>query len=385
MIENDLMVRPTLVRLEGGERRLSDLLKDLGDRSGIVLSAPPELGSLAVTPANPGEPMPFWTALDAACRAGGVQFVGNAPGLSVSPSGVRTMVLPLYRTVPGSPSAPSQTSGPFRVTLLNLSYHKSRSFGGTVEMPQAQGGIVRGLEPGAVGTEQFQATFQVLAEPRMAIALAGPSVRLIDAIDDKGQSLQVPIAGNTIQNPSGYMGYDVFGGLSLQVQATLHYPDAPGRTIRRLKGTIPLIVSSRKDDPLVIPLAEPTGRTYRQGDMSLTVHEVKPEPSFPGQTNIDLTVRSMAPSNGNQGMFNQEFQAFRGPGQPQSQFEIVDGRGRPIAQWYVTSQTYGPEGLRMTIRATSQEKAGSPAQIRYYELARATTEAEFDFNDVPMP
>src|SRR5205807_5445707 len=116
----------------------------------------------------------------------------------------------------------------------------------------------------------------------------GP-VKLWEAVDDKEQSL-LPPAGSQAPNHSSYMVYNQ-GQMLFQLQSYLHYPAQPGKTIKRLRGMVPLSVAARKADPLTIPLADAAGKTFRQGEVSVTVHSVKAGPQQPATT-IELTVRS---------------------------------------------------------------------------------------------
>jgi hypothetical protein len=169
----------------------------------------------------------------------------------------------------------------------------------------------------------------------------------------------------------------------VQTVLPLKYPERAGRTIKTMRGVVPLTVSARKDDPMVISLAEARGKTFQNADISLTIHEVKFEPNH-GQTSIDLTVRSLDPASANGGMFGQEFLAIRQPGGGQQQFEIADARGGLYQQWYPTRQEQTPDGVRMTLRLLPGQGLGEPAQIRYYDTVRVDTEAEFAFHDVDL-
>ena len=65
----------------------------------------------------------------------------------------------------------------------------------------------------------------------------------------------------------------------------------------------------------------------------------------------------------------------------QQQIEVVDSQGRAIP-WYHSS--FDAEGARMTLTLSPHDQ-GTPAEVRYYGLARAATEVSFEFTDVPMP
>ncbi len=78
--------------------------------------------------------------------------------------------------------------------------------------------------------------------------------------------------------------------------------------------------------------------------------------------------------------------ALRSPNMPQSQIEILDAQGRAYHQWYPSSSRVDAEAARMTITLmNNQGDLGPPAQLRFYDMNRATTEVQFEFHDIPMP
>jgi hypothetical protein len=358
-IESGLMVRPTLVRLDYRERPLPEVVADLSRQSGMSLTLDPEgireWTGRRVTLREPG-PLPFWDALDRLCREARLHFeVGPrlAPGVGEPTLGVEL--------ADGVEPGASWNSGPFRVELVSLDYQRHRQVKGAPRGPEP---------PGA--SEQFQAQVLIQAEPRLLIAPAGP-LRLIEAVDDRGQSLALPAEGEAGDEPS----FDFAPVAPLHAGVELKYPERPGRWIRRLRGTIPLVVAARQAEPLVIPLADAGGKTFRRGDLTVSVGSIRPEPNE-AQTLIDLTFeRGGAPGA-----------TGTGPVVPslflEQQVEVRDGRGRPFVLFPQETTVHGGE-VRMTLALSPSDGASAPAQLRYYGLTRARAEVTFEFADVRMP
>ena len=393
-IESGLMVRPTLVRLDYRDRPLADVVKDLAEQSRLPLALSP-LNRAAwqgrrVSIEAP-DPVPFWTALDRICAAGHVRYVAGFNALGPSGRG------PVVQLVAGAegPPPPAVESGPFRVVLLGIYHNRTRMF--TPAMPM---GIFPGgnppppPQPAPAGqgttTEEFRLDVQVLVEPRMTLATQGPLV-LSEAIDDKGQSLLPPAAGpGATFRTAGFNGFPHQGGLAeLRLSTPLRFPDQPGRTIKRLRGTLPVVVSARKDDPLVIDLVGAKGKSVRASEVTLIVNDVRPGPDNPAETLLDLSLRPNSPGNDAQGlmgrmvMFNDL--GLRTSGAAHSQFQIVDAKGRAYPQWVPQSHQFNPDEIRMLLRLTAAGALGPPAQVRFYDSVRAATEVAFEFTDVPMP
>ena len=381
-IEAASMVRPTLVRLDFRDRPIAEVVKTLSDRTGVPMVLVPENNpqwrSRRITLEEP-EPVSFWGLLD---RLGASGF--QASMAMTSGPGGRGPVVQLY---PGFPAGgvPTSDSGPFRATIYGIHYHRDRTFGGPgmPGLPFAQPARAPGGAAQA-SSVQFTIDLQVTAEPRMAISQNGP-VKLVEALDEKGNNLIPATSSETVRQAATYLGGPAVPGLtSTQVQVPLRYPDEPGRVIKRLRGTLPVTVSARKDDPLVIDLSAAKGKTFQTEDATLTIHDVRAEMDQP-RTSIELSLRPSSPSVAAGGAFGAELMAFRGPNFPLSQVEILDAQGRVYHQWFPASTRVDADALQMTLTLLHQEGLGPPVQLRFYDMVRAAADVAFEFHDVPMP
>ena len=405
-IEADLMVRPTLVNLDYRDVPRSDVLSDLSRQSGITLdlASPQLIGDQEprLTLESEGQ-VTFWQAIDQVCKAGGLavnpnmqrQFLGGEPREDIRP------VLTLYE-LPGV-EVPSTEDGPFRLGVVKLSDHRERIFGmpgsgpnnffanqrGRVVPAQPGRPPVAGVDPrGGQVFESFVVELQLTAEPRITVLQDRP-VRLLEAVDDRGQSLLQPGQEEIVETISGYNGIMPPGAASLSIPVALEMPERPGQSIKSLKIAVPLVVLSRRDDPLVVRLdPEHRGEVAKNAQVALKVLDVTNDPNgnFP---TIKLAVKVTSPEAENQNNgFAAEMMLFRMnyAGNGQNRVEIVDEAGKPYPQWSpMDIQSGGPDGTTMTLRLIPTPGVGPPASIRYYELARAATEATFTLTDIPLP
>jgi hypothetical protein len=380
-IESDLMARSTAVLLDFRDEPLGQVVAKLAERGRANLVLSPSAASLRdqrITLVRP-EPVSFWEAVDLVGNAGGVELSGGMPLGGPGHITATSTSLTLIPSPHGSKAAPVSVSGPFRVTLLNIIHNKRRTFGGNLGIAPME----LGQMPQDGDGEQFYAGLQVLSEPRMTVALNGQP-RLIVAEDDRGNSL---LAGEAVNNGflriSGYNQYQAAGTTAVQMTLGMKFPERAGRTIKTLRGVIPVTITARKGDPLMIPLAEAKGKSYHNADTALTIHDVKHGIQFP-QTIIDLTIRGSQAAEPNFNGLLPNMPGARGSGLGQSPFEIVDAQGRMLGQSDTLSQMQTPDGLRMSIRFI-QAVNGPATHLRYYEFNRVTTDAEFLFRDVDMP
>jgi hypothetical protein len=381
-IEAGPLTRPTLVTLDFRERPIVEVVEAIEARTGQGLVVGPEGDPRWRTrriDLEAMEPLPFWSAIDRLCRAGGLRVEPGPEGLVMRPrfgfgGGPRRRLLTGSEVAltpdDGRASPPTSDFGPFRILLLGLRLHRDHVFA-----------RVPGVAAGPAISERFAAQLLALAEPRLALARAGePTV--LEALDDLGQSL---VPGPETSGPAP-VGRIVEGGARpAAFELRLRYPDRAGRTIKRLRGTFPAAISGRLPDPLVIPLAGSLGKTFRAEDASIVIHEVKPGPNGQGTT-VDLTIGAPAASQPGAGFGipNGPGPGLRPPPSSQPQLEFVDARGRVCQGFALTS--YGlASGARRTLNIAPVDSAGAPVEVRYYRLAWTTLDVPFEFHDVPMP
>lgn len=377
-IEGALLTQPTMLSLDYQERPLAEIVKSFSDQSGIRMAIFPEqspaLQQKRVTLHETG-PMPFWKALDRLCEVGQLQY--NF-GLHAMPN-TREPVLPLFAGA-GRPAGPMCDTGPFRVNLMGIHYQRNVSFLSTaVPHRGAIAPIAAGEERFSPAyNEQFYAQLQVAAEPRLSLSQHA-QLKLTEAVDNLDQSLLIPPNSNgTVQRFSGYFGLTT--GSTLHLQAPLRRPSQPGQKIKRLRGVLPVLVSTRKPDPLVVPLSGSAGKSFQNEEVTLGVQEIRVNPST-RQTSIELSLKTNPGPVGSEpvGAFLPTGAVHR-QDTNQQQIEVVDSQGRPIP-WYHSNDG---ESSRMTLTLTPHDQ-GAPAEIRYYGMVRALSEVSFEFTDIPLP
>jgi hypothetical protein len=219
--------------------------------------------------------------------------------------------------------------------------------------------------------------------PRLALQQVGP-LKLTAAVDDLGQSLLPPATPNP---PNGTMmvHYNATNPGTLQFQVALRRPASPGRTIRLLRGAIPASVATRRAEPLAIPLDAAAGKTFRNDDATVVVHDLKPMnpnagPASPYTLELSITAKpSRTAPDPPPGIDTWMPRADLGT----LQLEVLDASGRPI-NWFVSESRPNGEELRVSL-TTNGGGGGPPAALRYFGTIRANADIPFEFRDVPMP
>lgn len=362
-IEGALLLEPSHVRLDFDDAPLSEIVAALNHQVGFRIALYPEnhprWRSKRIT-IHQAESIDFWKAVDRLCEAGDLQYNPLLQGYAIHRDPILTLTAAAIH-----PATPTSDSGPFRVSLLGLHYQRDVSF----------------LGPQPALTNQFHAQLQIVGEPRLAVHQTA-SPRLIEAVDDRGNSL---IPQNS-ENPafhrfSGYFG--MASGPVVPVNAILHRPIDAGTTIKKLRGVIPVAVSSRQADPLVVPLQDAARKTFGGDDLQITVHSIKKLPNN-RQSAIEISIkasedRATGGENPSPDGFNVVAPRLNVQQLP---IEIVDTRGQMIT-W--SQSSYDAESGHVVLTVPNDMPAAPLKELRYFTLNRAETSIPFEFSNIPMP
>jgi hypothetical protein len=362
-IEGFLLLEPSKVRLECDDRPLSEIVQDLNRQVAFRISLYPENDirwkSKRLTIHHP-EKIDFWKAIDRLCESAGIQYSPMMQGYAGHREPIFTLMATAMRGI-----APNSDHGPFRVSLLGVHYQRDVNFAGR--------------QPSLL--IQFFAQLQVAAEPRLAVQQTAVP-RLVEAVDDRGNSLIPPRSENpAFQQFSGFFG--MASGPVMQVQAILHRPEGAGTRITKLRGVIPVAVSSRQPDPLVIPLQNATGKTFGGDELQITVHSVRVLPSN-RQSTIELSIitaedHASGPDNANPNGFNPIAPRLNVQQLP---IEIIDNHGQAIP-WFQSN--YDAENARVVLTLPGPVQAAPLKELRYFTVNRANASIPFEFADILMP
>jgi hypothetical protein len=368
-IQKGLMVRPTIIRLEGGERPLHEVVRSIGKQSGISLEAPQHWPEHLVNAREPVA-LPFWEAVDRLGLVGGHFNI-------VNPAGTHFPTLDFGGSQRGYPST---VSGPFRITLEGVHDHRDRLLmaGPWLRVDEANQRI-----PIPRSAREREARFFIdlgmMIEPRMWFTQEGPA-RAIEAVDDLGQSL---VRRDATRVEADYsVGRNGGGVTQAHVELDLAMPDRPGRSIVRLRGSVPVAIQIRQPIPaLEIPLPVPNGKTIAHEDADFTIRGFRENAQG---TIIDVDVRINLdrfelPADRYGALVSSRLSCL-----VQRQVEIVDADGHMLtAPGGGSARTDG--NARWNYTVWKNQNTARPARLRYYRMVRAFTDVAFEFRNIPMP
>jgi len=385
-IQGALLTEPTMVCLDFRDMPLADVAQELTRRTGMRIVLFPEKlprWSAERISLEAASPLPFWKAIDGLCAAASLQSDLELHGVTTPSEATLALSDRLAR-----PVLPACDFGPFRVSLVGLDYQRRVGFAvaprGRSTPPRQNGPrqVSPPPQPKPVSTVQCTVQLKVAAEPRLAVTQTGP-LRILEAKDDRGSSLCIETPGDFMPSDVRMSSSASVGGTCgsvVHVRAPLNRPENPGQTIKVLRGEVPLKVSARQPEPLVVPLLSASGKSFDQGDLHVTVHDVRSDPNN-RQRQIELSVRQSQPENETSTDDVAGAEAgSRFDTRPQ-RLDVVDSRGR-VLPWFQTS--IDMESSRMTL--TIAGLVGSELkELRYYRLSETTVNVPFTFTDLPMP
>jgi hypothetical protein len=269
------------------------------------------------------------------------------------------------------PPPPSVRSGRFLVVLMALNHRRDRTLPGP-----------HGRPAGSVA-DRFEARLQILAEPDLTIGRVG-EVQGLEAEDDRGQSL-IP-TGPVAEPPAdGFRAANVaYSPRSVAASVALRHPDRAGGRLRRLKGVLPITVVGSRPEPVPASLApESWGKPSVRGDVTLTVHEVRPVAEAANVRIVELSlVRPEGHAQPAGFVVGNRAVLTPPPAATQGSFEFVDGAGKVVSRLPV-QPIYNGDDQRRSLRVV--ESLGRAVSVRYVAPAWGTLAVPFEFRDLPMP
>jgi hypothetical protein len=380
-IENSLLLESTPISLEFNDVPLCEAIETIGRQSGLAISlAPEERPRVADRRVNlrSDRPLPFWKAIDILASAGNLHYTtGELPAKGGLEAGLLLLDGPMVTA--GAVS----DNGAFRVHLVSVHYQSEIQLDlarSGVRTPGSQtgNGLNDSRQPGSASREFFL-QFVLCAEPRLSITGNG-AVKVMAAVDERGQALSSRSGPGAFGSSAEYFGISPSSIHRFRVD--LDYPDAPGRRIKTLSGTIPVIVATRKPNPIVVPLDESRGRLYRSDEAIVTLIDHRPaSTNQPAMVQVSIKPFGAAVPPINPG--NGEPLGYR-PDSFQQQIEILDAQGRRLS-WFPAGSFYDGDETRLTLSVGNRGAADAPTTLRYHGILKANADVAFEFRDIPIP
>ena len=235
-------------------------------------------------------------------------------------------------------------------------------------------------------TDRFEVRLRVTPEPSLTLGKVG-DVQGLEAVDDLGRSLvpESPVA-EAESNQVGMMnGFRAYPDQNTALSIRLHYPDKPGSTIRRLKGTFAVTVVGTKSDAVSASLVSALNVPIHKEGVTLTIHGVTTPPAMPAVRLVELSMtrpETAGQSQNGMASFNRTVNVV--PNSAQGWLQFVDAEGRQVERVAVTPFNIA-DGNHRSVQFNQLPGVGMAIEVRYLTPIWATLDVPFDFHDLPMP
>ena len=308
--------------------------------------------------------LPFWEALDRLSRAGHVRHDPGPRRVAIGNDSQASTI----RLVDGDPPALTAYSGPLRIHLFATHRHRDLNF--------EAAGSSRVPPKGAPVNVEVQA----FAEPGRFINPDG--LPRLQAVDEQGRAISPDRGGGGQQPDPSEHSWLIPGRLSLlHWHVPIGLPDPPVRSLLKLRGVLPVVISSRSPGPLVIPLAGASGKTFRQDRSVVRIETVATRDAATTAVNLLLSEDVRPPDHGRPSWGPE---TDYGGDFLRNRLEFEDAEGHRLS-WLILGDHPAPTPNGELRLQTFVSGRTPPARLLVYRFLRLATEIPFEFGDVPSP
>jgi hypothetical protein len=322
--------------------------------------------------------LPFWQALDRVCESTGLvleQHYGEE-GLRLSHQESYTPFV-CYE-------------GPFKVVATGFSYYRNNNFGQLPKKP---------VPMSQANHETLHLNLNVAAEPKLPLLRVG-QIRLVSAEDDEKNSMLPRGNGSgAFRMEHRYYSWSGYRSYTQSTQAELIWPSKNARTLKELKGVIPITLLADQKPAVVtdkilsakgkrftlgptisntpnVPGDDPSGK---RSTVSGTMFSIEDVSEIAGkQYQIRMTVTEEAKDQ------PQDYSRIQSL---QQRLELQDGQGNKLPSYMNFIQFGGLTTAQFTLttQPSDNKKLGPATKLVYYAWVLMEHEVPFEFKDLPLP
>jgi hypothetical protein len=358
-LERAAALTPKRITLHLQKKPIRDVLAEMAKQTGFKI---PTSDPSFNTPAGKAlysfdfDRTPFWEALDKVCETTGLQQQLNR--------GNDTLQLSFQDNY-----EPFRCyDGAFKVTATGFHFYRNTNLAFVSRNP----GNTFNQD-----SENLQLSLTVAVEPRLPILKLG-QVKLLAAEDDQNCSM---LANFNYENYYWGRRY-YYGGQQRsffqQTSVSMSWPAKSSRTVKRVKGIIPVTLLADQKSTLVTDnLLSSKGKKFQVGSATFAIDDISNVSSNQQQIKISY----MEGDSDNPYDYNRIRSV-------QQRLEIQDASGRKYPS-YVRSFFFNGPGsatFQMYTQAPPKgSKLGPPAKLVYQVWVQMEHEVPFEFKNLPLP
>jgi hypothetical protein len=356
-LERTLTLAPKRVSLHVTNKPIREVIEELSKQTGYRFVGLESQGGKAdnLVYSFHFDKLPFWQALDRVCEAGGFVLQQNYYGddslrLFHQPESFAPFVF---------------YDGAFKVMATGFNYSRSNQFAHIVAN-----------QPSQHSFESLQVNLTLAAEPKLPILKLGP-VRLTTAEDEERQSMLPNMEGSGMWASRSFYAGGGYRSYVQQTQAMLILPSRTSRTVKILKGVIPVtLLADQRPGVATDRILSAKGKKFKTGPATFCVEDVQELPGKQHQIKMSVTEESNDGPN--------DWTRIQSL---QQRIEIQDAKGNKNQFYFNSVGTSGVNSAQytLTVQPGDPAKVGPPARLVYYSWVLMEHEVAFEFKDLPLP
>jgi hypothetical protein len=360
-LERAVALTPKHITLHADKKPLKDVLSELGKQTGFKFADVQPAGFKARQLFTfHFDREPFWSALDKVCDATGLLLQQN---VNYNNNGEQDVTLRLTSQDAYEPFR--CYDGSFKVTATGFNYNRNTNFFSVSKNPG---------QPGSQASESLQLNLLIAVEPRLPIIKVNRP-KATFAIDEQNASMLC----ERVYYPYEWDGYYNGNRLSYfqNTSVTLSWPSKQARTVRVVRGIIPVTLLAEKR-PVVVTsdLLKAQGKKFTVGAATINIDSVSKTGS---QYQIKISYTETTSDN--------QWDYSRIQAVPQ-RMELQDEKGNKITHYQRGTMYNSPTSAQFefgTQAPAKNSKVGPPAKLVFQEWVQMEHEVPFEFKNLPLP
>jgi hypothetical protein len=364
LLERKFLLSPKTVSLHMTNRSMRDVLNEISKQTGYKIApweagfVPGPMGGQAAN--GPVytfqfDKLPFWQALDRVCESSGMVLQQNYWGDDYLRLAAADSYVPF-----------SSYSGPFKVMAVGFSYNRNNNFAEMPRDPHHRGGQM---------SENLAVNLSIAVEPRLPIIRLGMP-KIAEALDGENHSL-LPTAQDSSPGAASQRYYS--GGsyrtYVQQVQANLAWPSKTARTVKIIRGMIPVsILADQTPSVITEKVLSAKGKKFKLTGASFHIEDVQDLGGKQYQIRVGITEEGKENPND-----------WTRINTLQQRLELLDAKGNKY-HFYFSSMSNNGSSVQATLMVQPPApNVGPPARLVFHAWHLLDTEVAFEFQGLPLP
>jgi hypothetical protein len=348
-LERSQILSPKRVTLNVNNQPIGDAINEIAKQTGYAIQYQGNNRNHPVS--YEFRNRPFWDVIDRICMDGGLMLQHNEPAGFV-----------LYQNDSVWPYV--CRSGPFKMVANSFYYTRTVTLGGLPRNPAQQ----------QSRHESLQFSFNIQSEPKLPM-MQVHAPKLLEAVDDRGQSLVMPAQNG---QETVYYGHNGYRTLNYSTQVPLAPPAKEARMLRILRGSLPVqLLAEQRPDIIVDDILKVKNKKFTGTDAEIHIDEIK-DTNNKTSFSVKMTIRNLSKNAA---------QDYSWTNSVHQRLELLDAKGNKYHSHGYNWENSSPTNVTATFMFGSNGVAsiGPPSRLVFNMWSLMQHQIEFEFRDLPLP